>query len=389
MVKSIPVSILSLIFLTVLSFVGPNNSFAEVEFDFNKWVEASKGTTLHDYKMFDTQICETHLISKNSLKQFSRRDAEYATIDFLGEMPGEHGGRLVLLFKNPMFNSWRSRFSIGAAKQGDPRAPVSLFGPLLTHFFGIRQISEDVITIPDVDEVNGAIKKLNTALIELGFQPIPFKYYEMMPEPDEQDPKKRVKILFDFIEKATAHFLWPFSIRQKFPQIHDVSYHLAMLMLPVHLLEQFKSRYSLVTKFYYFINTQIELNDNLRLSYLWEYAHRLDAGLGHFQVPAFLRIADEKKKKYEENLEKGWDILMKANISNAAFVEIGVSNILGWRSEESERVEKIFKSFLTQEQQGNLKQVFTITGSELSKALKSRHDEIIKALMYLQRKKHE
>lgn len=212
--------------------------------------------------------CQTYLLPDDVLRAEVKKVDAPSVLVTGQSLPGLHGGRLLIAVKYESYDSWFSRYQIvPAAGQGDPRMLTTLLGSPLAHFFGIRQISEHEITIPDMDEMNGAIKTLNAALIELGYKPIPISFFKM----GEAKHNSRA-----YIESFASKFQLPFATDLVL-MLHDISLHIQSVAFPVEILVPIGHRYQLAVKFYDYAKTHALPSFFFDLDK--EYFHHLDRTL--------------------------------------------------------------------------------------------------------------
>lgn len=82
------------------------------------------------------------------------------TIKIIDEIPGRFGGKYYLVARRTGTSEWVDA-SDYPNPQGDPRLNIDLLGPTLADFFGFKFVDKDRIQIPDVQEINLSIQKLN------------------------------------------------------------------------------------------------------------------------------------------------------------------------------------------------------------------------------------
>ena len=339
-------------------------------------------------------LCETRLLVAEDLitYRFLREEAE--TVRSVGEMPGPNGGKLIILEKNEKVYSWYSQFSLfPGADQGDPRASANALGVELAYFFGVRKISENRMTIPDVKELNGARRKLNRALKALGYRPIPIRFYEQNIE-NHQD--------LTYLRKFISSFGLPYSESGPL-RVHDASYHLISVLLTEELLLPVVERYQWILKFYDFVKKQKEpqfIQQMQRGYFLAHLVDRIDAGLGNLQ-PFFVT----RNRKLLSNhiagfsiygpdasqLEKTWNMLTVNGKSKRGMLDELITSLL-----EKAKIpvslefewQRLHKEFI---QKQNVSEEFVelpygLTTADVYNQLIKRQLEMQKALQYLQEK---
>lgn len=221
-----------------------------------------------------TALCETKMIKASDVAHFRNLKETNPSIRMVGQIKGEHGGYLIVLERKALFDSWFSTFSfVRYANQGDPRSLVSVLGPSLALFFGVRELPNGRITIPDPQELMGAIKKLSVTLVSLGYKPIPIQYYPHSIENIDH---------LMFIKKIIETFAFPYA-DHGLVQIHDAAYHLATLVLPAEVLLPLLARYNWALQFYYYAQSHYPEETQFLSAYLAHLERRLDGGLGNLQ----------------------------------------------------------------------------------------------------------
>lgn len=105
--------------------------------------------------------------------------------DKIGDGPGLHGGSLSYVRKRSG-EPWDSRLRVdedltpnleSPISQGDPTVMVKLLGMKAAKFWGFRQPTEDVITLPDARELQGAVEAFNQHIVGAEFK-INLNFYE-------------------------------------------------------------------------------------------------------------------------------------------------------------------------------------------------------------------
>lgn len=338
--------------------------------------------------------CETRLLNEEDLLNYRIIHEISETVRTIGEMPGSHGGKLIILEKKPGKYSWYSQFSIfQGADQGDPRGISHTLGVELAYFFGVREISSDRMTIPDAAEINGAIKKLNKNLLSLGYKPIPIHYYE-------QSIRNHKDLLFlkMFAEEKSLPFNDSGSLL-----VHDVSYHLSSVLLTEELLQPIVDRYKWAIKFYEFIrdNADVRFFQQMnRAEYLSHLVARVDAGLGNLQ-PFFnfrsRKLSMNKNASFSVLgpdgflLEKAWGTVSVYSTSKREMLDYFIGDLFfkvkAADSLESEWSE-LYSRFIDEQKisKEDLNTPYKITIPEVYTGLANRIEELKQALRLLQSK---
>lgn len=387
MLKTVPVSILSLMLLTALSFFGPSISIGEE-------VELPR--------------CETRLISKRSLRYGYAFRFKEPTVHYGGEIKGDQGGTLALLtVPDTLGYSWSSQYQVQPrAPQGDPRQLVSLMGAQLAYFFGIRQIDDLKITIPDAKEINGALTKLNAALIELGYESIPIGYYLQ-----GEEQKGSYFYITSFYEKG----LLPMA-PSGLMRVHDVSYHLAAIVLDPVLLKPVQEKYRRAIEFYHFaIERSTDEMTRMRLEkYLNVLEMKIDVGLGNIQTVFIKRtrqeiallVLEEIKKKFKTEREQdeesakaqshflqnylhgNWKTLTFNGENEPGMVDLALREAMKGDFSDAEKIWNIYDAFWAQDKfKGFKEQPSSIpSGEYIHNKIIERHAQLIKALALIKKK---
>jgi len=373
MIKSVPASLLSLIFLTALSFTGM------------------------------AYACETLMIGTRELARFANLRAK-PTVEYVGEIPGLHDGNLSILemIGGNLGGSWLSTYTVSRrAPQGDARQAVSLLGPLVANFIGIRAVKDQefLMTIPDIDEVIGALKKLNRALIKLGYEPVPISFYLQTKELGQP---------YMFVKLFSQSMQLPFSMQPRL-RIHDVAFHLGSIAFPVEVLMPIVERYRLAFDFFnYTLLTSFPDRKNLRqLSKMMKNMERdVDLSLGSIQA-AYAKLAQlnplitfnrskvdkERYTEFHNNLTNEWKRFTFVEGSSKDFIESHLLRVMSNQDANSILLSDTFlgkrlEEFLKLEQNRHVdwnKSLKNLTSNELHEKILNRHAELMQAVYLVQR----
>ena len=165
-----------------------------------------------------------------------------STVEVGTSMPGRFGGQRVRLVR--VGDGWLSSHAPDLADiQGDPRWFLFAFGEKTSRFFGFEAVSSTEIIVPDALEFTGAIRAINKQLALNGKQPIPMHFYESG------------GVDSDYLRKILENGL-PYA-RAGNPMVHDVSFHLASILLPPTFWNALKKR----------IEIHLEFTDYLQKKY--------------------------------------------------------------------------------------------------------------------------
>lgn len=272
--------------------------------------------------------CETLLIYEKNFTRLRNTNTQVPTVRIVGRTMGAHGGERIVLERIGEANSWYSRYKIDLnGPQGDPRSLVTVLGPALAYFFGVREVPGDRVTIPDSDELNGAIKKLNKALVHLGYSPIPIYYYR-------QGASDNGSLRY---MRELVRYGLPYADYEDL-QIHDAAYHLAALILTGEVLAPVIDRYRWAMQFYDHIHTlraPILAQQINRGAYLDILVAHADRGLGNLQRFFNARFAESESFKTDvpakevlSMLETPWEILTYNGTSMRQMVRYVLTGML-------------------------------------------------------------
>lgn len=333
--------------------------------------------------------CETRLIKAEDVLTYRKMDEEAESVKTIGEMPGSQGGKLIVLERGGFYYSWFSHFQIFLkANQGDPRSLVNTLGSELAYFFGVRQISDNRITIPDVDEVNGAIEKLNVALKDLGYKPIPIRFHA-------QNIRNHDDMIY--IKNFTQRMQLPYADSGPV-RVHDAAYHLSSVLLSEELLVPIVEQYSLALKFYEYVQKNADhklFQQMVRAKYLDHLVERVDVGLGNLQ-PFFNGKARKKNMNSAFNIYGPDGFLLDVAWSKFSFSFEGSYEILkylvgdiGVKAKSSvvddNEWQRLLVAFITEQDVFNDKPSKQTT-ADVYNSLVKRLEEMSKALKHLQAK---
>lgn len=340
----------------------------------------------------NSYACETLMIGSRELP-FLVRERDKPTVEYVGEIPGLHDGNLSILeVMGGIFGSWSSKYAVSIrVPQGDARQAVSLLGPLVSHFIGIRAVKgeEFKMTIPDFDEVIGALKKLNKALIKLGYEPVPISFYLQT---------KELEQAYMYVKLFSGSMQLPFSMKPRL-RIHDVAYHLGLIALPVEVLMPIVERYRLALEFYNYASLQNPDQKSIEtLTTIMKNMERnIDVGLGNTQgsyavlaqenawMPRDRRKTNEDRyNKFYKSLGLEWSRFVFVDGSSRDFIE---SHILRAMTEEEASHTLIADTFLGKRLEEFIKQTQNVDWSIRAKLLTPMelHEKIVKRRMELMR----
>jgi len=196
-------------------------------------------------------------------------DALYKKINSTNEMvvaaesylPGNHGGQLIKIRRKSGQKRWDSNFSsLPDGQVGSPRDFAIIAGEKLAWYFGFRKIGDDRMTIPDMDEVNGGIERLNAVLKKhkRNKSLINFQFYR--PEVFPNDADARLDVL-----KNSKHGRVPYGhlgIKMidglDTVALHDTNIHLARILYPSSVIDHGYNINARTAQFVEYLRAEIE-----------------------------------------------------------------------------------------------------------------------------------
>lgn len=207
----------------------------------------------------ETSPCKALLIPQSISRIRATYDRDHnPTVPTIREMfsvNGDHGGKLTYLSKIDPNEPWFSGYYTtrpGGDIQGDPRTFTLAFGNRVAFFCGFRELntlhSENpdnyILTIPTTAEFNGALNKIDSALIAAGQEPIPVRFLETEGVSDDT-----VKL---YVEKKML-----VSAVEGNARFHDVNYHYGVIGTPPAALEHHRLQSERVLHFIEWLTRQI------------------------------------------------------------------------------------------------------------------------------------
>ncbi len=148
------------------------------------------------------------------------------TIKIESVVAGEHGGQRLVLRRTAA--RWLSDYrSVRFDPQGDPRWFIETMGPEAAEFFGFKVMGDDRVIVPDGNEFNGAIKKINAQLVKMGKEPIEISFY-ITAGVDNTN-------VADYIRAYGNSHALPIAASGNH-LMHDLSFHSGAIFFPGHLV---------------------------------------------------------------------------------------------------------------------------------------------------------
>jgi hypothetical protein len=160
------------------------------------------------------------------------QNEKYRVVEIL---EGNHGGKLVKLKRWDQSQGWgipRTE-AHGVAPPGNPLKFIAAMPRTIVEFFQFKMFDENnkqiynmsekdptYLVIPDVFEINGALKALDGMLIDNGYEGLPFRYY------------LESGLVSDhaFLTNYLLHLALPFSTQNEVAY-HDMNYHLIPFLI--------------------------------------------------------------------------------------------------------------------------------------------------------------
>lgn len=168
-------------------------------------------------------------------------------------LPGKHGGKKVVLRRWEFDSEWAivRTEEHGTAPPGNPLRFLLAMPKPIADFFSFEMLDKDFkpvlitettdpkyLVIPDVFEINGALKKLDKMLIKLGYFGIPFRFFL-------DDGVTSSEAFLQNLNSAAV----PFST-DSLISYHDLNYHLIpMLILNEKMIQLSKLHSNVFLKF--------------------------------------------------------------------------------------------------------------------------------------------
>gem|GEM_PF-4692805 len=157
------------------------------------------------------------------------------TVEVVQSEAGVHGGKILTLER--IGARWISDYrTVQFDPQGDPRWFIEVMGPRAAEFFGFKILSDRKVRVPDGNEFNGALEKINKQLKSMGKEPIEIRFYVT---PGNENT-------------MVAEYVRDFGFRGGLPLaasgnhlLHDLSFHTGAIFIPGDLvrLSRFFARY--------------------------------------------------------------------------------------------------------------------------------------------------
>lgn len=151
-----------------------------------------------------------------------------ASAEVTGRLVHEDGRREYIITK--IGESWYSShtpYEADNAPQGDPRAIVQTLGGELAAFFGFYYVDAKTFVAPDMKFFNKRIDQLNIALVKLGYEKIPVRFYmteEMIVDDAEYNRQ--------FVDHGGIPISSDLTLF-----LHDLAFHLGTIVFPADFLK--------------------------------------------------------------------------------------------------------------------------------------------------------
>ncbi len=191
---------------------------------------------LFSLKGFAQPSCPS-LLNRDLIKTNFNDSSEQQTVDIINEKNGRHGGRVLTLLKTG--STWMSKFStFNFDVQGDPRWFIGALGEKQAEFFGFKLIDSNTMEMPNAEEFQGALNKVNKELVRQGHDPVEISYSTL-------DFKRRP--LVSYLDSFDQNILPVASAGNHI--IHDMSFHSGMIFIPNQYLQVAQRRVRFVRGF--------------------------------------------------------------------------------------------------------------------------------------------
>ncbi len=164
--------------------------------------------------------CENRFLTDLQTSDLQNRSEEsdtltYEAFEVVGRNPGIHGGQRTVVRRT---GSWFD-FEKELKKKGDLVIDLRFFPHVLgereAHFFGFEVLDDHHISLPNVEEINGAIEKYNSLLPEDDPRRILLRYYSI---PEVHNT------VHEYVTMFRDNLAIPISSNRK-SYFHDVSAH--------------------------------------------------------------------------------------------------------------------------------------------------------------------
>jgi hypothetical protein len=158
--------------------------------------------------------------------EYDLKNTVHPTVKIVGEQTGLHGGKRIKIER--LGETWGSSARSHAYDpQGDPRFFALIVGYEAAEFFGFKMLSVTQMLVPDVAELNGAIKSMNALLQQR-------KYFGLGHAQGEAIPVT----YYAQVKPNLPKYLTEWSKNAKLPigegneYFHDISFHSGAIFLP-------------------------------------------------------------------------------------------------------------------------------------------------------------
>ncbi|MFK8137590.1 MAG: hypothetical protein AB8E15_04435 [Bdellovibrionales bacterium] len=181
--------------------------------------------------------------------------------------------------------------------QGDPRWPLVIFGESAAKVFGVELMSPDIMTIPMPGTISRNIEIVNERLNRAGHESIPVKFVA------DNLEARPLRGYLDYIRDSKI----PFSTGGVH-LVHDVSYHMASILVPPRYMKVAKKRVEFTTGFLDYIradqSSPFKGQEKFAFKYVMDTLVRgLDDGLAS-TTPMMIRSKYGRSSEVELNGKK-------------------------------------------------------------------------------------
>jgi hypothetical protein len=292
------------------------------------------------------QTSETQLPKSSSFTLVS----SVSTVKILKEkLPGRHGGEL-MIFSRKLFKPWLSDVKKSPNMmdpQGTPFGFVyATSGGKIPTFFGFKTVKSgkfstflglksNMVTVPDIAELNGAIKVINPHLKTQKSAPITVEFYP------------------GGLEVTDRSYLTSYASKHQLPMatkghlgIHDASYHTTALLLPPKIIEFSANRAQRVVDFISFLEKKGVPADSIgSMEIMRVTASQIDITSGNLAAVAY---ADYHKMNKDSNYHsQAYNAIYRPASANHQSADEAIKQLVSNLSDETKKIyQELFNEFI-------------------------------------------
>lgn len=348
-------------------------------------------------------ICATsknYELNNNPLSNYLRIEAK-TTVDSLYQWKhlSESGDIVLEKLKGHIWYSSAKHNFTEITPEGDVRIPIAVFGAELAYEMGFRIESvidpstgneKIIIRVPGFKKINEFIRLANEELKEAGQEPISYKLFKS----GLLQSSEFLDITLDVNGDYLLQF--PFDDANVYLTAHEISFHLAAIMLPRKILFRTKAISELTRKLTFKLaDFDAEMNGKAKLIIdvlKVRRSEELDFGTGNLglciagqTIPGFFNNIFDTLIVGQSMIQK----LANPELSPLRHVLENTSSItklesIGLNPEEKDLLEKILSDFAKEEASYNDEAIYEISTSitwfdEFKAGLPARRIQILKA----------